>query len=297
MSQNEQKLLQRIAQLEAEVKNREEDLATYRRELSQANERLQNLMASLSRDLKVAAKIQRVLLPTEFPNIGGFEFSSKFVASAIQGGDYLDIFEHEDKMKFGVLISAATGFGMSSLLLSAILKFSGQIEARRGAKPEKVLAMLADEVLEDAGEADLADLFYMIVDRRSYTMTYCSAGENLALVQSYGTGELTLLKPQQGGLSTEGQRKFESSSVSLNPKDRLILCSRGAIEVKNLENESFGQERLFNALVSAPKTGVHDVRNHLLFEIKKFLSGREPTRDVTVLVAEVKDRVIKLATT
>ena len=67
--------------------------------------------------------------------------------------------------------------------------------------------------------------------------------------------------------------------------------------MKNLENESFGQERLFNALVSAPKTGVHDVRNHLLFEIKKFLSGREPTRDVTVLVAEVKDRVIKLATT
>ena len=57
MSQNEQKLLQRIAQLEAEVKNREEDLATYRRELSQANERLQSLMASLSRDLKVAAKI------------------------------------------------------------------------------------------------------------------------------------------------------------------------------------------------------------------------------------------------
>jgi sigma-B regulation protein RsbU (phosphoserine phosphatase) len=43
------------------------------------------------------------------------------------------------------------------------------------------------------------------------------------------------------------------------------------------------------------KNGVHDLRNELLFQAQIKSNLEEPLRDQTVLVIDVKDRVIKLA--
>jgi sigma-B regulation protein RsbU (phosphoserine phosphatase) len=43
------------------------------------------------------------------------------------------------------------------------------------------------------------------------------------------------------------------------------------------------------------KNGVHDLRNELLFQAQRKSKLEEPLRDQTVVVIEVKDRVIKLA--
>ena len=44
-----------------------------------------------------------------------------------------------------------------------------------------------------------------------------------------------------------------------------------------------------------PKRGVHELRNHILYEVQKFTGHNEPLRDQTIVVLEVKDKVIKLA--
>src|SRR5436189_206546 len=93
----QEKLLARIAELEVELKERQTDLKRFREELSKANARLEALIQQLDGELKMAHVIQKVLVPTEFPHISGFEFSTKFVPSHLAGGDYFDIFEHDDR--------------------------------------------------------------------------------------------------------------------------------------------------------------------------------------------------------
>src|SRR4051812_3967350 len=89
-----------IKELESELADRNRDLATFRSELSKANTQLEKFIKQVAQELKIAGLIQKALVPTEFPNIPGFEFSTKFVPSSISGGDYFDIFEHEDKFRF-----------------------------------------------------------------------------------------------------------------------------------------------------------------------------------------------------
>ena len=169
------------------------------------------------------------------------------------------------------------------------------MEARRGAEPHNVLNQMAQELIPNIeGEAS-ADLFYGLIDRRSYELSYCRVGEIAALHQSYGSGDLKVLDSSSGPFLPQYQTVLESKSVSLNPRDKIIFCTRGVVEARSLDDEAFGIERLTRAVQEGTKKGVHDLRNQILYEVQKFCGGREVGRDLTVVVVEVKDRVIKLA--
>ncbi|MGE3758564.1 MAG: sigmaB regulation protein RsbU, partial [Pseudobdellovibrionaceae bacterium] len=128
MSRETESLQAKIADLERELSQKEEDLVRFRKELVKTNGTLEALIAQLSGELKMAHLIQKVLAPTEYPHISGIEFSSKFIPGVRSGGDYFDIFEHEDKFRFGIIVASASGYSMSALFLSVLLKMTGQLE-------------------------------------------------------------------------------------------------------------------------------------------------------------------------
>lgn len=294
-SGREQELEERIVELEEEVEAREKDLGTFRAELQSANHRLEMLIGELNQELKAAHAIQRLLVPTELPNIPGFEFSSKFLPSMIRGGDYFDVFEHEDRSAFGIILASSSGHLMSALLLSVLLKLSGQMEARRGAPPNKMLKMIADEVLSELQGEESADVFYGSFDRAEFKLNYCRVGEMTCLRYDYASGDLKILNSQGKALTAGMDQDWAVESVALNPRDKIIFCTRGIAEAKNLDDEVYGQDRLFRSIHESVSRPVHELRNHILYEVQRFASGQEPPRDMTVVVAEVKDRVIKLA--
>lgn len=288
-------LVKRVAELEAEVQERQQDLKRFRDELGRANLRLETLIERFNQELKLAHVIQKALVPTEFPHISGFEFSTKFIPSHISGGDYFDIFEHEDRLRFGVIVSSASGHAMSALLLSVLLKMTSQLEARRGSDPHMVLADMYDQLKEHLTESDQADIFYALIDRRNYTLKFVRAGNLIALHQNSATGEVQSLDSGQGPLMAGFAGPSASGTLFLNPRDRLVLCTRGVIEARDSKGESYGMERVTRSFLSGPKRGVHELRNHILYEVNQFAEGSEPMRDQTLVVLEVKDKVIKLA--
>jgi sigma-B regulation protein RsbU (phosphoserine phosphatase) len=284
----------KIRQLEQEIVEREKDLATFRRELAQVNKQLETLIGQIHRDIKMASEIQKILVPTEFPNIQGIDFSYKFAASTIRGGDYFDIFEHEDKFRFGLIIAAGSGHGMSALLLSVLLNISSKMEARKGADPHKIIKTIFEEMKPHLTDRDRADVFYGLMDRRSFELSYCLLGGVVALHQSGTDGELTLLESHDS-LQLNASLPKSSQIKVLSAKDRLIIASPGIVTCKNLDGEEFGSERFFEIILKAPKNGVHELRNEVFIALKKFTSGSEIPRDQSLVVAEIKSRVIKLA--
>lgn len=288
-------LKKRIVELEIEVAEREKDLATYRAELAQVNQRLEQLITSLNSEIEIAHVIQKRLVPTELPHIQGFEVSTKFTPSAIRGGDYYDLFEHEDPNRFSLILASSSGYAMSALLLSVLLKLTGQMEARKGAEPAQVLQDMAEELIPSSQAGDQTDLFYGVVDRRTFDLKFSMAGELYAFHQDASTSKISALETTAEALKSGNQMKFVSDSIRLNPKDRLVFCSRGAVEAPNLEGESFGVDRLLRAIKECPKGDVHKLRNEINFQISQHSSGVEQQRDITVLVLEVKDRIITLA--
>ena len=291
----ENQLLERISELEEEVKERQLDLKRFRDELGRANQRLEGLIEQLHTGVRLAHVIQKVLVPTEFPHISGFEFSTKFFPSHISGGDYFDIFEHVDRFRFGLIVSSSSGHAMSALLLGVLLKMTAQLEAKRGSDPHLVLHDMYEQLKENMATGDQADMFYGLIDRRNFDLKYVRAGQVIALHQNFLSGEVQALDSGLGPVAAGFTSPLDSGSLSLNPRDRMVLCTRGVIEARNTKGESYGMERVTRSFLNGPKRGVHELRNHILFEVHKFAQGTEPIRDQTLVVLEVKDKVIKLA--
>jgi phosphoserine phosphatase RsbU/P len=295
-SSETENLKARVRELESELADRERDLAVFREELGKANTQLERFIKQIGQELKMASLIQKALVPTEFPNIPGFEFSTKFVPSPLAGGDYFDIFEHEDRFRFGIVLASSSGYSMSALFLSVLLRMTGQLEARKGTPPDQILQLMGKELVPAIQSTEQASVFYGVIDRRGFELTYSGAGRVIALLYSYTNSKVQRLEWQ----STPFVKDFDSAGVksdtlSLNPRDRLILCTEGVIQALNPKGEAFGEERLYRAVLAAPRLGVHDLRNEILYQVEKFAAGRDLPHDVTVVVTEVKDRVIKLA--
>ncbi len=288
-------LEKRIKDLEADLAAREQDLGVFREELSLANEKLGRMIEKVQKEIQLASKIQKTLVPTEFPHIPGFEFSTKFVPSTVSGGDYFDIFEHEDKFRFGMILASSSGYSMSALFLSVLIKVSAQLEARKGKNPSELLMMMIGELQPNIPANNQASAFYAVINRRQYEMTYSGVGSIIALHFSYAEDKLNQLTSSSRPIDSEFDRTLQDMTISLNPRDRLILCSTGVTEAMNPEGEKFGVERLYKTILSAMRGDVHDLRNEILFQVEKFAPGLSPQRDLSVIVTEVKDRVIKLA--
>lgn len=286
-----------IRELEGELVDRERDLAVFREELGKANTQLERFIKQIGNELKMASVIQKALVPTEFPNIPGFEFSTKFVPSPVSGGDYFDIFEHEDRFRFGIVLASSSGYSMSALFLSVLLRMTGQLEARKGTPANQILELMGRELIPNINGSETASVFYGVIDRRGFDMTFAGVGRVIGLLYSYTTQKVQRLEWTAPAFSRDFKGGIEATTLALNPRDRLILCTEGIVRALNPKGEEFGEERLYKAILAAPRLGVHDLRNEILYQVERFAAGRDLPHDATVVVTEVKDRVIKLAKT
>ncbi|MGE3974090.1 MAG: PP2C family protein-serine/threonine phosphatase [Bdellovibrionales bacterium] len=291
----------RIQELETALKARDQELYLYREEISQLNKRIEQFIGQVSSEIQMMNTIHKLLVPTEIPTIPGFEFSTKFEASALSGGDYYDIFELEDRLKFGVLLSSASGHGLSALLLAVLLKMNSQVKARRGAGPQEIVKNISQEIqngmkdLSGPQQQQVASLFFGLVDRRRFELAYCSMGQILGLHLSHANGNVEVFHSSGEALSQQAIIPQGEHSLALQPRDRIVIVSPGLFMAKNAGGEVFGSERIKKILQSSAGLSTHELRHNLFYEHKKFISGLENNRDLTVLVIEVQDRVIKLA--
>lgn len=282
-------------ELKEQIKFLEAELMRYRLEVQKTNMALEEVLVTLAAETKLIQKIQKLLSPTTVPSIPGIEFSSKFIAGEDSGGDYFDFFELEDKMRFAIVVASGSGYGVSALFLSLLMKHSSQIEAKKGLAPEKVLELIAKELVPEMSLKDSASLFYCIVDRRTFEMKYVLAGEmGVWWLPQSGSGPV-LLQPSCPPLTRSFQSEFLSAKFTMNPKDRFVVCTEGIMLAKNQGSSAFKDVLVQNTFATAPKSGVHELRNEILFQCQKFTGRSTPSRDQTVIVTEVKDQVIRLA--
>jgi sigma-B regulation protein RsbU (phosphoserine phosphatase) len=295
MTESSDKSKKKIAELEQALFLKENQLKSYRLQLTKTNQQLEKMIFQVNQELKIASLIQKALSPTELPRISGFEFSTKFVSGSKMGGDYFDIFEHDDRLRFGLLLSSASGYSMSALFLSILMKISSRIESRNGLSPSETLLKIYYEMRPHLGTQDRASLFYGLVDKRTYEIHFAATGNLTVYKQSADLESLEVLENQGPPLDKNYGTELRTQILTLDSRDRLILCSEGVTEALSPQGEAWGTSRLIEAIRSAPRNGVHELRNEIIFRLEKFIGSTEPQRDLTVLVMEVKDRVIKLA--
>ena len=292
---NESEYKERLRELERELAAKEAQIALLHQRLDTTNSRLEKVIQEIAHEVKLAGRIQKLMSPVEIPHIQGFEFSTKFVPSLKSGGDYFDIFEHMDRLRFGIVLSASSGYTMSALFLSALLKISGKMQARHGLEPEQMVQTIFSELKNDLKDGQKASLFYGVVDRRNFDIKFCLVGGVGVFLQKAGQEAVQRLKDQGPAIDASFNTQPQSVSLALNARDRLVICSDGVMAATNAAGKAFGEAGVLEAIRSAPRQGVHELRNEILFRCEGHAGKAAVDRDQTVIVLEVKDKVLKLA--
>jgi serine phosphatase RsbU (regulator of sigma subunit)/ketosteroid isomerase-like protein len=237
------------------------------------------LQAQQEHELKIAAQIQRALLPQSRYGGVGFEIAARSVPCRAIGGDFFDYFNVADG-PFAFALGDVAGKGPPAALLAALLQGMFAANAHRISMPAEILREANDALLRRTIESRFATAVYAMLSLDGQ-LTYCNAGHNPPfLIGTNGVRRLESGGPIVGALE---QATFGEETIQLEPNDVIVAFSDGITEALSASGEEFGEERLLSCVRVNCELTPAELVECLIDTVQQFSIGAGQSDDLTVL--------------
>jgi phosphoserine phosphatase RsbU/P len=237
--------------------------------------------AKMEQEMKIAADIQRALLPEPHRVGGFFDAVGASVPCRSIGGDFFDYVDLPGG-EFGFAVGDVAGKGAPAALLTAVLQGVFSSQASSGTGPAMTLSRVNQALIRRSIESRFATAMYGVIARDG-RLTYCNAGHNPPLlVRQDGAVE----RLEKGGLilGLFEHATFEEDTVVMKAGDVLITFSDGVTEALSVSGEEFGESRLLECVQGRRDASVPELLEAILASVREFTSGAMQSDDVTALV-------------
>ncbi len=235
----------------------------------------------MERELLLAAKIQRDLLPKEIPSCDQLDLAGRNEPCQQVGGDYYD-FIPIAPCRIGIALADVSGKGVSASLLMASLRAALHSELRPDYDLSRMAAKLNDFVHSSTAINGFITFFFGELDTESGTIRYVNAGHPPPLLLGSRAEPGTF--PGTGlALGMLPHADFEVGRAEIRPGETWILYTDGITESRNAAGEEFGPDRLaaVGRAAAAPASAVID---RVFDELNAFTGGKDAADDRTLVV-------------
>jgi serine phosphatase RsbU (regulator of sigma subunit) len=226
-------------------------------------------------DRTAAAALQRSLVPSALPAVGGVTFAARYVPGQGQvGGDWYDVFVLPSG-ELGIVIGDVAGSGLEGAVIMGRLRSALRSYALESADPEEVLRKVDRKM--QYFEADMmATVSYAVLDPASGRMRVSSAGHFPPVVAAPGNhgvlAEIAVDVPI--GVADVPHRHV--TTLQLQPGAAVCFFTDGLVERRGeLIDEHIGR---LCGLVSAAAP------EQLCASVMRALVGSEPVEDDIALL-------------
>jgi len=191
----------------------------------------------LEAEMAAARDIQQRLLPSEMPDLPGFEIAAINKPSLRVSGDYYDAIPMENG-SIGLVVADVSGKGLPASLLASNIQASLRTLATINNNPGEMLAA-ANAALFNSTEPDkFATLFLARIDGQQKQIVYAGAGHNPPLLlRADGTAEW--LQSQGTPLGVVPQMEYPEVTVFFNPGDVMVIYTDGITEAHDSDDNEF----------------------------------------------------------
>jgi PAS domain S-box-containing protein len=226
---------------------------TARRE---AEEALRRSKQVLEEDLRLAARVQRSLLPPPEVRAGAFHLAHAFHPCDDLAGDAVGIVPLPDG-GVGIYILDVSGHGVAASLLSFTL--AHMLSPGEGSLVTENLGELAVSVPPDRIAERLNRQFPMDRTRQYFTLIYGVAAPATGVIEYVVAGHPAPILVPRGGspapvaggglpVGMLEDTRYEAERLTMDVGDRLYFYTDGVIEALDAAENEFGLERLLSEI-------------------------------------------------
>ena len=235
----------------------------------------------VDQQLKVARIIQHQFLPTEQPDLPGWQVTAFYRPALTVGGDIYDFIPLSGG-RVMVVIGDVTDKGVPAALVMASTHALLRAAAPRLVSPAAVLENVNDLLCPDTPAHMFVTCLALVLDA-SGQVTFANAGHDVPYVRTAdGVAEL---RAKGMPLGLMPGMTYEEKSFTFQPGDCALLHSDGLSEAHAADREMFGFRRVA-ALVGQGASG-QALIDLCLAELDAFTGpGHEQEDDITLLSLE-----------
>jgi len=252
-----------------------------------------NLMEQqrIQRELQVAQEIQQMLLPSDFPDVVGYDITSYYQAAKEVGGDLWDFVEVDDHT-IGVCVADVSGKGVPGSMVMTMIRTALRLESRGNKNPAEVLSKVNEFVTDDIRKGMFVTAYYIILDSRERMISFASAGHNPMILFRGKSKETFYLNPPgfPVGITLPDINLFSNTikadRIRLHPDDILVIYTDGITEAMNHKRELYGDERFLAAIRKYGDLDVVEFVNKVKEDILNFTGGFEQNDDITLVAVK-----------
>ena len=225
---------------------------------------------------RAAVSLQRALLPTEIPQLPGWEIATYYSPAGDQeaGGDFYDVMEVADG-RFAALVGDVMGRGLAAAASMAQVRSTVRAYAAEDPDPATVFSRV-DAFFAATRLDQLVTMVYLLIDPSSDTVQVAVAGHLPPLLVSDDAQMVSTKAEPPFGV---GRPDRHALTLTLDQGDCLVLITDGLVERRG-EDIDAGIGRVLAAAAASSVTSA----DQLLEVVLSAERHRDSDDDVTVLV-------------
>ncbi len=235
-------------------------------------------------ELEEARQLQLSMLPNEIPSLPHLNISVYMKTATEVGGDYYDFSTKEDD-SLNICIGDATGHGMKAGTIVSMMK-------------SLFTANSIDKSLEDFFTTSNYALKNSKMDKMMMAFAMININSNKLKIANAGIPPIYIYRKMKNiveeinlnGLPIGAMKnsEYDIYEGELAEGDTILMLSDGFPELRNVENEMFGYEKLKKVFANNANKSSEEIISILKEDGSRWVNDKDPNDDVTFVVIKVK---------
>ena len=241
--------------------------------------------AKLSKELELAANIQKQLLPEKMPKIPGLDVAAGIIPADEVGGDVYDFFSPDDENFFGY-VGDVTGHGIPASLVVSVA--NALFDSYAHLNDPKEILINANKIIK---KKTTANMFITLIlwhwNIKTQKLNIVNAGHEVPL--KYSANPVKTDELSSGGIAMgmlpDIKDLLKDQVVELATGDCIIMYTDGVPEAWRNEKEQYGMPEFKRVVTqSCDLPSAEAIKIALMADVKQWSQGFEQKDDITVMV-------------
>ncbi len=250
------------------INKEKNQLDSIKENLNKKQKELENLKQRIENELKLARKTQRKLIPQRNFEHLEYKFLIKYVPAIHIGGDYCEVFEI-DKDIFGFVIADVSGHGVSSALISSMIKIISSLTKDLLLEPH-IFLKYVNYYLYDMFAGHYLTMMGGIIDLKNHMMKVSNAGHCYPLIIDKQNHEIKKIELQGMCMGITPDLDFNILKMGIPKHTRIFFFTDGLFDFLINEEETYGEDRLIENIYKNICYDQENFSKHILLDVFKY---------------------------